>query len=194
MKTIILYYSFTGNNAWLASALAEKLGCDALQICEAAPRKKYSILLDLLFNRQSLLQDCPALLDTYDLVIFIAPVWASRIATPMATFLRKQRDNISNYAFVSFCSGVSDQEKKLKQELFSLLGKKPVAFAEIKVNDLLPPGQRNKIRYTTPYRVKPKHYSALQMRIDDFIHHIIDFQDQNFQFIETNNPGKIKSK
>ncbi len=186
MKTIILYYSFTGNNAWLANALADKLGCTPMEIKEVAPRRKYSILLDLLFNRQSTLRDCPALIDTYDFVIFIAPIWASMIATPMATFLKKQRDNVRNYAFLSFCSGVSNQENKIRKQLFTLLGKNPVAFSEIKINDLLPPERRNKIRYTTPYRVSPQHHVELGTHIDEFIHHIIDFQDANARLMDTN--------
>ncbi len=186
MKIIVLYYSFTGNNAWLANAIADKMGCTSMEIRERAPRKKYSILFDLIFHRKSHLEECTVLLDTYDLVIFVAPIWASMIATPMATFLSAQKNNISNYAFVSFCGGVPNQDKKIILQLSSLLKKKPIAFAEVKVNDLLPPKQRNKIRYTTPYRVMRKDQPTLARWVDEFIHQIIDFEDTNLGFTQRN--------
>jgi len=42
MKTLIAYYSFSGNNAILAALLKSRLGADVYEITEPRPRKAYA--------------------------------------------------------------------------------------------------------------------------------------------------------
>ena len=51
MKTLIAYYSFTHNNEVLAKDLQKKLNCDIHKIEEPGKRTGFTILLDLIFNR-----------------------------------------------------------------------------------------------------------------------------------------------
>jgi flavodoxin len=53
MKTLIIYYSFSGNNEVLAQELQKRLDCDLQKIVELKPRKSIDILFDLIFKRTS---------------------------------------------------------------------------------------------------------------------------------------------
>lgn len=51
MKTLIVYFSFSGNNELLAKDVAKDLEADLLQITEPKKRGIFRIMLDMLFNR-----------------------------------------------------------------------------------------------------------------------------------------------
>lgn len=169
MKTLIIYYSFSGNNHHLANILHERLHCDIVEIKETSKRTNFSILLDLLFARSSKIQKNEIDLRRYDSLIFIAPIWAGKIATPLKTFLKQESENIRNYSFISLCSGVPEQKEKIKIALQKIVGKPPLAIEELWVNDLLSSSKKNKIKYTTPYRIKPDDFSLFNPKIDKFL-------------------------
>lgn len=85
MKTIIVYYSYSGNNDSLAKELRLRFGCDIVKLEERKRRTGFTIFLDLLFKREPEIVDPNIYLDEYKTVIFIAPIWDSKIATPLAT-------------------------------------------------------------------------------------------------------------
>jgi flavodoxin len=51
MSTLIVCYSFSGNNRVLARFLQVRLGADLQEIEEVKPRTGFAILLDVLFKR-----------------------------------------------------------------------------------------------------------------------------------------------
>jgi flavodoxin len=51
MKTLIAFYSFSGNNKLLAGYLQKKSGSDLQQMAELKHRTGFTIQLDILFKR-----------------------------------------------------------------------------------------------------------------------------------------------
>lgn len=169
MRFLIVYYSFTNNNQRLAQLLAGRLSGDIARINEVKKRTRFTILFDLIFNRRSSIKKDVCSLKEYKHVIFVSPVWASKIATPMKTFLEQEKDNIGEYSFATVCSGIAGQREKIQKELISLVGKRPNEILELWVNDLLQPWQRDKIRYVTNYRINDEDLAQFEPKIYKFL-------------------------
>ena len=91
MKTLILYYSRTGNTGKVAQALQQALGADLCQI--DCPRYRPGGLRYLLAGYDSLRGRLPQIdlpdvaIADFDLVLLGAPVWTSYPATPLRALL-----------------------------------------------------------------------------------------------------------
>ena len=165
MKTLIAYFSFSGNNEMLALELKKMLNCDILKINEVRKRHGFSIFLDVLFNRTPRIQDHGKNIAEYDHIIFVAPIWASKIASPLKSFLLLEKNNIRRYSFISVCSGYEDQKTKIENQLLGLVGKAPVITTELWINELLPNEKKNKIKYVTSYRMMASDLSFFKTEI-----------------------------
>lgn len=169
MKTLIVYYSFTGNNQALAINLQKKLNCDLYRIREVKKRKPITILVDLLLKRLPKVMKPTNDLRQYDHLIFIAPIWSGKIASPLRSFLVNERMDISRYSFVTVCSGRPHQQSWIMNELRKVLGKEPDIVEELCINDLLPQEKKNNIKYTTPYRIQGEDFDVFNDKIETFI-------------------------
>lgn len=169
MKTLIVYYSHTQNNEKLANILRRKLGADVLKLEEIRKRTAFTILLDLAFNRRPRLKRHPFSLRSYTQIIFIAPIWASRIASPMKAFLVNEKANITHYSFITVCGGVKGQMEKIIRQLVKFVVKKPDAVAELWINDLLSDDRKDTIKYTTGYRMTDKDFEFFEPKIRAFL-------------------------
>lgn len=77
MKTIILYYSYTGNTRALAKKTAAELGVEVEEIFEV---KKPFMLVGILraFKRgKTEIQPLKSVLQAYEKIIIMSPVWGS---------------------------------------------------------------------------------------------------------------------
>ena len=169
MKTLLIYYSFSGNNEIIAEELQNKLECDLYKIKELKRRTKFSIILDIMFNRGTRIQQPELNLQQYDHIILMAPIWTGKLATPMRAFLELERDFIKEYSFITVCGGALGGNKKIAGELSGLLSSEPVSLLELKVNDLLPDDQKGKIKYTTGYRLQEQDVRAFDKEIRSFL-------------------------
>lgn len=167
MKTLIAYFSFSGNNEVLAKELQNLLGCDLYKITELKKRVGISILFDILFKRNSKIKKTDIQVNQYNHVILVAPIWAGRIANPLKSFLKLEKENIKEYSFITLCGAGGN--KGLSDELSRLTGKKPVTIKELAVNDLLPVERKNKIKYTSGYKVQLQDVKAFKKSIENFL-------------------------
>ena len=174
MKAIIVYYSHSANNEALAQELKVRLGCDLLKIEEQKKRTGFTILLDLIFKRDAKIKEPNVLLSDYHTVVFISPIWDAQIATPLKTFIKMEREQVKDYAFITVCGGREGQHEKITKQLTALTLKKPIIVTELVANDLLPFDQKNKIKYTTPYRVTEEDFKALKKQIQNFVNTIYE--------------------
>lgn len=171
MKTLIVYYSHTYNNEKLAHQLQKILRCDLLKIEEFKKRTGFTILMDLLFSRKPSIKVYPYYLKDYDHTILVAPIWASKIATPLQTFLVNEKPNIHEYSFITLCGGGGGgQHEKIQKELATLVGKEPLKVAELWINDLLPPNKKDTVKYTSAYRIAEDDFKVFETQI----HHFLD--------------------
>lgn len=174
MKTLIVYYSHTFNNEKLAYQLQKILKCDLLKIEELKKRTGFTILMDLIFNRKPSIKVYPYYLKDYDHIIFIAPIWAGKIATPLQTFLLNEKANIHEYSFITLCGGSGGgQHDKIQRELATLMGKEPLKVTELWINDLLPPGQKDTIKYTSGYRIPDDDFKIFESQIQHFLDDVL---------------------
>ena len=165
MKQLIVYYSFTQNNELLAKALQQRLGCDILKIETVKKRSVLSIFLDILFHRKPALRSYRVDHDV-EQYVFVAPVWAGRIASPLRTFLQDERNNIKHYSFITFCGGIQGQKEKIENELTKLLTERPIKVTELWLSELLTGEQRKNV---TGYRATEKDLAKYKAKIDEFV-------------------------
>jgi flavodoxin len=169
MKTLIVYYSFSRNNEFLARELQKRLDCDLHQVLELKQRKNIDILFDLIFKRKPKIEKAKFDLQQYDRTILIAPIWGGKIATPLRSFIELEQDKFKEYSFITVCTGPDGQDEKITDELVRLIQKAPKIVMQLKINDLLPPERKDKVKYATPYRINQRILLAFEMEIAQFL-------------------------
>jgi flavodoxin len=93
MKTLVVYYSLTGNTEKIARKIADTLGADLEKIEVAQPYEgSYQQIVNLAEkevnrNYQRPIKPLKNKLADYDRIIVGTPTWWYRMASPMLTFL-----------------------------------------------------------------------------------------------------------
>lgn len=91
MRALVVYYSWTGNTAKVAQAVAAGLGCDIEALRERRPRVgglgRLRCMLDGVLRLKPRLQPLLHSLADYELVILGCPIWSREMASPMRSFL-----------------------------------------------------------------------------------------------------------
>ena len=169
MKTLIAYYSYSGNNEKLAFELKKRMGCDIHKISEVKKRKTISIMFDFFLNRKSELSYSDINIKDYNNIIFIAPIWGAKIASPMRAFIGKEKDKLGRYNFITICNGEAGQKEKIAAELNSIVLRMPNVVSELWVNSLLPEEKQNKIKHTFSFRVSKDDLEKFDCDIESFI-------------------------
>lgn len=137
MRTAVVVYSFTHNNHILAGDILSRTGGTLFNIEEIGKRSKLTIFLDLLFNRTPRIRDYLHISERFDHYVLIAPIWGGCIATPLKSFLVKEKSNIKSYSFITICGGGgAAQNAKIEAELTRLCSIKPRKVAELSLKDL----------------------------------------------------------
>lgn len=165
MSTVILSYSLSGNNRALAASLAEALGGFHLDVVESKPRTTQTITFDILFNRIPSVQPEPKVLDQYDRVVFMGPVWMGKIATPLRPYLAYLKKHPIRYSFVSISGGADGDNPKLAGELFKRTGTKPEALQDLHITGLLPAEPRPDRSVTSAYQLTEKDVKKLTAQL-----------------------------
>ncbi|MCF0226428.1 MAG: flavodoxin [Methanobrevibacter sp.] len=110
MKVLIVYYSRTGVTKKIANILKEKLNADIEEITDNNHYKGKIGWIKGGFNastgRLSEINPTSKNPSNYDLTIIGSPVWASNIATPVATYINRNIKDFKKIAgFVTCMSG-----------------------------------------------------------------------------------------
>lgn len=112
-KTIIIYFSHTGNTEYIADAMAEETGADVLRI--AAKRQlnpdSFSKFIiggfQVIFNVKPKLKEFSIDIENYENIILGTPVWARSFNPALNSFLSKVPLKNKNVA-VFTCSFVTE--------------------------------------------------------------------------------------
>jgi hypothetical protein len=169
MKTLVVYYSHSANNAALAMEIRRRLGCDIFRIEELGKRTRFTIFLDKLFNRMPRIKECPMALERYERFILVAPIWASGVATPMKKFLLTYRQYINHFSFLSVCGGVAGQQEKIRNELAAAVQQEPEKVSEIWITGLIPEEKKRDVRFMMNYKLGPVDFEKISGQIDEFV-------------------------
>ena len=138
MKTVIMSYSFTGNNEALAKRIAEELKVEHIRITEPKKRTNGTIAADLIFSRTPQAEPKPQTMTAYDQVILVAPIWMGQPAFPMRSYLKQLKKHPQKYAYVSLSGGSLNDNPGLANVLKSKTGIEAVAVIDLHITDLLP--------------------------------------------------------
>jgi len=122
-KTIVIYYSYTGNNAALAERIAAGLGAASFRLLEREKRTLKGIALDMLLNRRPKLENLPGDIGSFDLAVFVGPVWMFHIPSPLRTCFKAMKRQVKKYAYVSLSGGALGPNTRIAAELQRRLGK-----------------------------------------------------------------------
>lgn len=165
-KTLVLFYSFTGNNEKLAKRIADYLSADYQAINEINKRNFFTIVLDVVFNRIPHIHKPVKEINQYEHVIFIAPIWLGKIASPLRSVFKLYRENIRSYSFISLSGGADGVNVGIEHELVSRLGKKPVKVDNPLIIDLLPTEPRPTRQQLEDYRLSDVDASKVLGRLE----------------------------
>ncbi len=100
MKTIVVYYSYTGTTKKYVEKIKDRINCDLLEIKPKQDIKVKGFTSYIVGGVKSMKKQTPELVeysfnqDDYDFIIIASPVWAFTYAPAMRTFL--QHENIEN--------------------------------------------------------------------------------------------------
>ncbi|MGB7902117.1 MAG: flavodoxin [Halobacteriota archaeon] len=114
MKSLVVFYSRTGNTRIVAEALVGALGADIEAIVSDTQGKGMSqLVLQTLLRTRARIAPPKNDASLYDLVVVGTPVWARNMSGPVRTYLEQNKNKFKSVAF--FCTyGGSGSEKALK--------------------------------------------------------------------------------
>lgn len=125
MKTLVIYYSLSGNTKLIAETIAKEIGADILEL-----KTKNSLIGKIGFlkyfwgGKQVIMKETPELMPLkkdfakYDLIFIGTPVWAFSFAPPLKTLFSKRV--VQNKKVALFCShggGIGKTIENMKKEM-----------------------------------------------------------------------------
>ena len=143
MKTLVVYYSRTGTTKKVGKKIGQMLKCDSEEIIDVKDRK--GALGYTRSGKEAMLKTCPKIKPIkknpakYDLVIIGTPVWFFTMASPVRTYLSKNK--FKKVAFFLTMHGSGD--RKTFKAMQRVCKKKPVSvlsltMKEVKNGDYIP--------------------------------------------------------
>lgn len=139
MKTLIIYYSHSGNTKKLGDFIAARLSADKTHIEEQHQNAKLFTMLRLIFqvllNKPSRISPLDLKPAQYDLVILGTPVWMKRLSSPMRALINQEKSNLKKVAF--FCTEHIAGGSAVFEIMSKLSGKKPIATLEMTQNEMI---------------------------------------------------------
>jgi menaquinone-dependent protoporphyrinogen IX oxidase len=133
MKTLIVYFTRTGNTKKIVDTLQTELTADVEKIDEEGNR--YGTLGWLKSGRQGAskadVEITPLKVDpsSYELVVMASPVWAGNVSAPMRAFIKKYRDSLPKTAV--FLTHDSPDVTQAFADIDELLNKEPIARGDV---------------------------------------------------------------
>jgi flavodoxin len=107
VKTLVVYYSRTGNTRLIGNEIAAALGADVEELKDKKNRKGP---IGFLMAGREAMKGLPTELEAldhdpaaYDLVLVGSPVWAGSLCPPVRTFLTQQHADLKQVAWFSTC-------------------------------------------------------------------------------------------
>ncbi len=125
MKTAIVYYSMSGNTAYVADKIASNLKENGeVDIIRIEPEKAFpdkGFRMYFWGGKSAVMKETPALMPyefdatKYDRIIFGTPVWASTFAPPIRTFVAENPTIKHKKVAMYVCYGGSGAQKTFER-------------------------------------------------------------------------------
>ncbi|MBU0761905.1 MAG: NAD(P)H-dependent oxidoreductase [Candidatus Altiarchaeota archaeon] len=138
MKTLVVFYSRSGNTKKVALEISKMMNADVEEILDEKDRSGVVGYLsagkDATFKSLGKIKKTNKNPKDYDLVIAGTPVWAFTVSTPVKTYLDMNKENLKEVAFFA-TQGGSGADNAFK-EMEKVCGKKPRAVASMTEADV----------------------------------------------------------
>jgi len=136
MKTLVLYYSYSGNTKKIAEELAQKECADIEEIKDKKRPGKLKVytagIIAVMRNKSWSIQPLSVDLAAYDRIILLAPVWADSPPPPVGSALELLPEGKTVAVKMISASGKSGCVSKLEEKIKSK-GSVMESFEDIKV-------------------------------------------------------------
>jgi flavodoxin len=138
MKTLVVYYSRSGNTKKAAEIIAQHLRADQEELIDLTNRNGFWGWLfagrDAWRKRMTKIGPTKMNPSAYDLVILGTPMWAASITPAIRTYISQNQSKIKKVAFFITKGGVPG--KNALNDLQTICGQKPVAIVELAEKEL----------------------------------------------------------
>ncbi len=126
MKTLVVYYSQSGNAQWMAERIAAALSADMLRLVpkKAYPAKGFGKYFfgggSAVMKETPELEPYEADPGKYGRIVFVTPVWAGTVTPPLRTFI--QTEDLAGRQFALAACSLGGSAEKTFAALKALLG------------------------------------------------------------------------
>lgn len=148
MKTLVVYYSRTGNTRKIAEELGNALECDVEEIIDTKNRSGVLGFIragrDAQQRKLTVLQDIKNDPGVYDLLIIGTPTWGGNMSTPIRTYMQENRAKFNSVAFFNTANGV--QFDPVFMEMTDLSGLSPIATLGVRAKEVKGKSYQSKVQ------------------------------------------------
>ncbi|MDD5112173.1 MAG: flavodoxin [Candidatus Altiarchaeota archaeon] len=137
MKTLIVYYSLTGNNRKIAELLAKELSADIEEVktVETLDLKNglsmAKLALGAWLGKTPVIREASHKPSEYELLILGAPVWAGKLSSPMKAYMLENSATFPEKTALYVCCGGPKGDAAV-DEMKKYSGKTPAATIVIR--------------------------------------------------------------
>ena len=149
VKTLVVYFSNSGNTRKVAERLGAHLNADVEEIRERKTRPLLRVLeegekpgglavikaaMGGMLGISSCIEDVQCAPELYDLVVIGSPLWAGGLTPAVRSYLKKYCKRMRRVAF--FCTGESPEKGRALRQMQKLAHKVPIAVMSVPARDV----------------------------------------------------------
>ncbi len=174
-KNLIIYYSRTGNNKFLATKIQHELGCDIEEI-----KPRFNSLIPLIFASTTRLsmgvKNINHNIGEYDNIIFCGPTWMGTIIAPFRDFIKKYNKKIKSIYFLN-CCGSSDEKSNEKfgyntvyPQIEKIFGNRAVSCEPFPIDLIIPQNKKDDDDFIMKARLTDENFTGeITTRFNNFL-------------------------
>ena len=174
-KVLIVFYSHTGSNRYLARKLATDLEADLAEIHPRGSGFFIQLILSQLkfsFGISKLDFD----VSNYEKVVLVGPVWTGQFIAPLRSFLKQYKEQIKNLYFLT-CCGSKDNEKddrfgynNIFKRISEMMGETCIHCAALPIALVIPEEKQDDSEYIMNTRLSDENFSGtIEKRYNEFV-------------------------
>ena len=114
MKSLVIYYSRSGNTKFVAQKIAEKIGADIEEVIDKKNRRGWIGWLtagrDATQGKETQIEETRFLPNNYDLIVVGTPIWNGRPTPAIRTYARKNDLSTKKVALFWTLNGSNDEK------------------------------------------------------------------------------------
>jgi menaquinone-dependent protoporphyrinogen IX oxidase len=180
MKTLVVYYSNTGSNKYLAEKIAHALRCEIEAIKPRLNLLPFLMLFSLVKTGPGI-KTLSHKVNEYDRILVCGPIWMGRLISPLRDFINAYRKNINRLYFAS-CCGSTDAAKYdtfghavVFDKVKNMLGDKCVHCEAFPIGLVLSAKEKEDGNAIMKARLSDSNFTGdIQQRFEDFIQKVAE--------------------